>query len=151
MKLLDQFKIQKPENQPEHYELFVEGDWNDGDYVSKKTSIEKNVFENDDYLLYFISYISTWCGRRYDPEGKFNETDEWRKLFEDAAFDFDFLPSGGYEQDIHTVTKVKLEFVSGTTRYPVSIPSFGCLFSSNDERDRKVLEARDRLEAQAEV
>ena len=146
MKLFEQFKIQKPEAEKDHYELFVEGDWNDGDYASKKTSIEKNIFENDDYLLYFISYISTWCGRRYDPKGKFNETDEWRKLFEDSDLGFDFLPNGGYEQDIHTVTKVKLEFVSGTTRYPVSIPSFGCLFSSNDERDRKVLEARDKLE-----
>ena len=144
MKLFDRFKLEKPENQPEHYELFVEGDWNDGDYVSKKTSIEKDIFENDDYLLYFISYISTWCGRRHDPEGKFNETDEWSKLFEDADLDFGFLPSGGYEQDIHTVTEVKLEFVSGTARCPVSIPSFGCLFSSDDERDRKVLEARDK-------
>ena len=64
MKLFEQFKIQKPEAEKDHYELFVEGDWNDGDYASKKTSIEKNIFENDDYLLYFISYISTWCGRR---------------------------------------------------------------------------------------
>ena len=146
MKLFEQFKIQKPEAEEDHYELFVEGDWGKEYYVSKKTSIEKDVFENDDYLLYFISYISTWCGKRYDPKGKFNETDEWCKLFEDAAFDFDFLPTGGYEQDIHTVTKVKLEFVSGSTRYPVSIPSFGCLFSSDDERDRKVLEAKNAFE-----
>lgn len=145
MKLFDQFKIQKPEKQSEHYELFVEGDWNDGDYVSKKTSIEKDILENDDYLLYFISYISTWCGKRHDPAGKFNETDEWSRLFEDADLSFGFLPSG-YEQDIHTVTEVKLEFVFGTTRCPVSIPSFGCLFSSDDERDRKVLEARDKFE-----
>jgi hypothetical protein len=145
MKLFDKFKIQKPENQSEHYELFVEGDWGNGDIVSKKTSIEKDIFENDDYLLYFISYISTWCGKRYDPKGKFNETDEWSKLFEDAE-EFGFLPIGGYEQDIHTITKVKLEFVSGTSRYPVSIPSFGCLFSSYDERDRKVLEAKNAFE-----
>lgn len=145
MKLFDQFKIKKPEDQPEHYELFVEGDWNDGDYVSKTSTIRKDRLENNDYLLYFISYISTWCGRRHDPEGKFNETDEWRKLFVDADNIFEFLPIG-YEQDIHTVTEVKLEFMSGTTRCPVSIPSFGCLFSSNDERDRKVLEARDKLE-----
>ena len=147
MKLFDQFKIKKPENQPEHYELFVEGDWCDGDYVSKTSTISKYGLENNDYLLYFISYISTWCGRRYYPKGKFNETDEWYKLFVDADNIFDFLPSG-YEQDIHTVTKVKLEFVSGTARYPVSIPSFECLFSSNDERDRKVLEARNKEENQ---
>jgi len=146
MKLFEQFKIQKPENQSEHYELFVEGDWNDGDYVSKKTSIEKNVFENDDYLLYFISYISSWCGCRWNQDEKrFNETKDWKKFFEDSDIGWDYLPSG-YDCSIHTVTKVKLEFVSGTTRYPVSIPSFGFLFSSNDERDRKVLEAKNAFE-----
>jgi len=146
MKLFEQFKIQKPENQSEHYELFVEGDWNDGDYVSKKTSIEKNVFENDDYLLYFISYISSWCGYRWNQDEKrFNETKDWKKFFEDSDIGWDYLPSG-YDCSIHTVTKVNLEFVSGTTRYPVSIPSFGCLFSSNAERNRKVLKAKNAFE-----
>lgn len=141
MKLFDQFKIKKPENQTEHYELFVEGDWNDGDYVNRKEKIEKDVLENDDYLLYFISYISTWCDVRWNSKNKrFNETDDWKKFFADSDIGWDYLPSG-YDSDIHTVTEVKLEFVSGTTRYPVSIPSFGCLFSSNDERNRKVLEA----------
>ena len=43
MKLFEQFKIQKPKNEPDHYELFVEGDWNDADYVSKTSRIEKKV------------------------------------------------------------------------------------------------------------
>jgi len=43
MKLFKQFKIQKPKNEPDHYELFVEGDWNDADYVSMMSHIEKKV------------------------------------------------------------------------------------------------------------
>ena len=143
MKLFDKFKIQNPENQSEHYELFVEGDWNDADYVSKKTRIEKDVLENDDYLLYFLSYISTWCGNRWDPRGKFNETKEWNELFEDADIQWDYLPYG-YESPIHTVTKVKLEFVSGGTRFPVSIPSWDGLFADEADKEKKVIEARNR-------
>jgi len=145
MKLFEQFKIQKPEEKKAHYELFVEGDWNDADYVNRKTSIDKDVFETNDYLLYFLSYISTWCGNRYDPRGKFNETEEWNKFFEDSDIGRYYLPSG-YDSDIHTVTEVKLEFVSGTTRYPVSIPSFGCLFSSDVDKEKKVLEAKEKYE-----
>ena len=141
MKLFDEFKIQKPENQPEHYELYVEGDWNDADYVNRKESIDKDFLENNDYFLYFLSYISTWCGRRWDPEGKFNETKEWKKFFADSDLPWEYLPSGN-DYDIHTVTEVKLEFVSGTTRYPVNIPSFGCLFKDAADREKKVLEAK---------
>ena len=43
----------------ERLNLNVEGDWNDADYVNRKVRIDKDVLENDDYLLYFISYIST--------------------------------------------------------------------------------------------
>lgn len=142
MKLFDEFKIQKPENQSEHYELYVEGDWNDANYVNRKERIEKDVLENDDYLLYFISYISTWCGCGWGAEDKrFNETDDWKKFFEDSDIGWDYLPSG-YDCSIHTVTKVKLKFVSGTTRYPVSIPSFGCLFKDAEDKEKKVLEAK---------
>ena len=144
MKLFDNFKIQKPENQSEHYELYVEGDWNDADYVNRKERIDKDVLENDDYLLYFISYISTWCDVRWNSEDKrFNETDDWKKFFEDSDIGWDYLPSG-YDSDIHTVTEVKLEYVSGTTRYPVSIPSWGCLFKDEDEKRIKVMEAKNK-------
>ena len=144
-KLSEQFKIQKPEEKAAHYELFVEGDWNDADYVSKTSQINKDVFETNDYLLYFLSYISTWCGNRWDSRGKFNETKEWNKFFEDSDIGWDYLPSG-YESNIHTVTKVKLEYVEGTTRYPVSIPSWGCLFTGEEDKETKVLEAKTKDE-----
>jgi len=143
MKLFDNFKIQKPENQSEHYELYVEGDWNDADYVNTKVSIKKEDFENDDFLLYFISFISTWAGRR--GEGYFNETEDWMEFFDDDDIQCEYLPHG-YESDIHTITEVKLEYVSGTTRYPVSIPSWGCLFKDEDEKRTKVMEAKNKDE-----
>lgn len=141
MKLFDNFKIQKPEEQSDHYELFVEGDWNDADYVRKKTSVNKKEFENDDFLLYFISYISTWAGRRVD--GYFNETEDWMEFFDDDDIQYEYLPSG-YNANIHTITEVKLEYVSGTKRYPVSIPSWGCLFKDKAEKKAKVIEAKNR-------
>jgi hypothetical protein len=144
MKLFEQFKIQKPKNEPDHYELFVEGDWNDADYVSKTSRIEKKWFENDDYLLYFISYIFSWIDKRWDPAGKFNETKDWNTLFEDADISFDFLPYG-YENDIHTVTKVKLDYVSNGIRYPVEIPNFDSLFDNDDDKKRKVLDSKVRV------
>ena len=141
MKLFEQFKIQKPKNEPDHYELFVEGDWNDADYVTKTTYIEKKWLENDDYLLYFISYIFSWMGKRWDPAGKFNQTNDWNTLFEDADLSFDFLPQG-YENDIHTVTKVKLDYVSNGIRYPMEIPNFDSLFDNDDDKKHKVLTAK---------
>ena len=80
MKLIDKFIVKKPDSCSGNYELFVEGDWNDSDYVSKTTQISKEQL-TDDYLLYLISYIVAWCGKRYDPRGKFNETREWNDLF----------------------------------------------------------------------
>lgn len=50
MKLIDKFIVNKPESCSDHYELFVEGDWNDSDYVSKTTKFSKEQF-TDDYLL----------------------------------------------------------------------------------------------------
>lgn len=147
MKLFEQFKIQKPKNEPDHYELFVEGDWNDADYVSKTSRIEKQEFETDDYLLYFISYIFSWIGKRggyRDRAGKFNQTKDWNTLFEDADCSFCFLPYG-YENDIHTVTKVKLDYVSNGIRYPVEIPNFDSLFDNEDDKKRKVLDSKDRV------
>ena len=143
MKLIDKFIVRKPEACSDHYELFVEGDWNDGDYVSKKTRIEKETFESDDYLLYFLFYLSAWVDRRWDPRGKFNETKEWNKLFEDSDIQCDYLPYG-YESSIHTVTKLKLEYVSGGTRFPVSIPAWDTLFSNEDDKEKKVLEALNK-------
>ena len=145
-KLSEQFRIQKPEAKKAHYELFVEGDWSDANYVNRISRIDKDVFETNDYLLYFLSYISTWCGNRYDPRGKFNETKEWNKFFDDSDIQWDYLPAGGYDSDIHTVTKVKLEYVEGTTRYPVSIPSWGCLFTGEKDKETKVLEAKTKDE-----
>jgi len=142
VKLIDKFIVKKPEDSSDHYELFVEGDVNDGDYVSKTTQISKEQFA-DDYLLYFISYISTWCGNRWDPRGKFNETKEWNDLFEDDDLSCDYLPSLS-EHEIHTVTEVRLEFVSNGRRYPVEIPDFDGLFHDEDEKRIKVINARDK-------
>ena len=141
MKLIDKFIVNKPEACSDHYELFVEGDWNDSDYVSKTTQISKEQL-TDDYLLYFISYIDAWCGKRYDPRGKFNETKEWNDLFEDSDILLDYLPSFN-GQSIHTVTKVRLEFVSGGIRYNVEIPYFYGLFQNDEEKKIKVINARD--------
>ncbi len=142
MKLFEQFKIKKPKNQSEHYELFVEGDWNDGDYVHRKEIIDKNVLENNDYLLYFISYISTWCGCRWNQDDKrFNETDDWKKFFADSDIRWDYLPSV-YDNDIHTVTEVKLYYVSNGIQYPVEIPNFDSLFDNEDDKKRKVLDSK---------
>ena len=143
MKLFEQFKIQKPKIEPDHYELFVEGDWNDADYVSKTSRIEKQAFETNDYLLYFISYIFSWIDKRWDPAGKFNETKDWNTLFDDADCSFCFLPYG-YENDIHTVTKVKLDYVSNGIRYPVEIPNFDSLFNNEDDKKRKALDSKAR-------
>ena len=142
MKLIDKFIVKKPEASSDHYELFVEGDLNDADYVSKTTLISKEQFA-DEYLLYFISYISTWCGNRYDARGKFNETKEWDDLFEDGDLQWDYLPRLN-EHKIHTVTKVRLEFVSNGRRYPVEIPNFYGLFRDEDEKRSKVINARDK-------
>lgn len=141
MKLIDKFIVNKPEASSDHYELFVEGDVNDGDYVSTTTKISKEQFA-DKYLLYFISYISTWCGKRWDPRGKFNETKDWNDLFEDGDLQWDYLPRLS-ENEIHTVTNVRLEFVSDGKRFPVEIPDFDGLFQDEDEKRRKVISARD--------
>ena len=50
MKLIDKFIVKKTNASSDHYELFVEGDWNDSDYVSKTTQISKEQL-TDDYLL----------------------------------------------------------------------------------------------------
>jgi hypothetical protein len=65
-------------------------------------------------------------------------------LFEDADLSFDFLPYG-YENEIHTVTKVKLDYVSNGIRYPVEIPNFDSLFDNDDDKKRKVLDSKDRV------
>lgn len=142
MKLIDKFIVKKPQSSSDHYELFVEGDINDADYVSKTTQISKEQFA-DDYLLYFISYIATWCGKRWDPRGKFNATKDWNDLFEDGDLQWDYLP-GLCEQGIHTVTKVRLEYVSDGKRYPMEIPDFDGLFHDEDEKRIKVINARDK-------
>ena len=93
MKLIDKFIVMKPNASSDHYELFVEGEWND-------------LFEDSDILL-------------------------------------DYLPSFN-GQIIHTVTKVRLEFVSGGIRYPVEIPNFYGLFQNEEEKKIKVINARDK-------
>ena len=142
-KLIDKFIVKEPEDSSDHYELFVEGDVNDGDYVSKTTRISKEQFA-DEYLLYFISYISTWSGKSWDysETTRFKETEDWDDLFEDGDLSWDYLPV--CEQEIHTVTKVRLEYVSDGRRYPVEIPNFDGLFQSEDEKRSKVINARDR-------
>ena len=141
MKLFEQFKIQKSKNEPDHYELFVEGDCDDLDIVSKMSYIEKKILENDDYLLYFISYIFSWMGKRRDPAGKyFNQTNDWNALFKYA--DFCFLPQG-YINDIHTVTEVRLDYVSNGIRYPMEIPDFDSLFDNDDDKKHKVLNSKN--------
>ena len=143
MELIDKFIVKNPQASSDHYELFVEGDVNDADYVSKTTRISKEQFA-DDYLLYFISYIATWCGKYCDPRGKFNNTKDWNDLFEDGDLQWDYLPSGGCELGIHTVTKVCLEYVSDGKRYPVEIPDFDGLFHDEEEKRTKVINARDK-------
>ena len=93
MKLIDKFIVKKPDSCSGHYELFVEGDWND--------------------------------------------------LFEDSDIQWDYLPSFN-GQSIHTVTKVRLEFVSGGIRYPVEIPYFYGLFQNDEEKKIKVINARGK-------
>ena len=143
MKLFEQFKIQKPKNEPDHYELFVEGDWNDADYVSKTSRIEKSGLKT--MIIFYTSSPTffSWIDKRWDPAGKFNETNDWNTLFEDADLSFDFLPYG-YENDIHTVTKVKLDYVSNGIRYPIEIPNFDSLFD-NDDKKLKVLDSKDQV------
>lgn len=143
MELIDKFIVKEPQASSDYYELFVEGDVNDGDYVSKTTQLSKEQFA-DDYMLYFISYIATWCGKRWDPRGKFNATKDWNDLFEEADLSFDYLPSFD-GQSIHTPTKVRLVFVSDGRRYPVEIPDFDELFHSEDEKRTKVIDARDKV------
>lgn len=112
--------------------------------MSKTSYIEKTEFENDDYLLYFISYLFSWIDRRWDPAGKFNQTNDWNILFEDADFSFCFLPQSS-EYDIHTVTEVELNYVSNGIRYPVEIPNFDSLFDNDDDKKRKVLDSKDQV------
>lgn len=137
--LSKKFKIAKPKSKKPHYELYIEGDWNDADYVTKRTEISVEDFEKDDYMLYYLSYL--------DSVGyHFMETDEWEELFYDGAEDFyDFLPYG-YEQEIHSVTELELTYKEDGKTFPVKIPSWKSLFKDEAGKKEKVLAAKKAKE-----
>lgn len=133
------FKINKPKSKKPHYELYIEGDWNDADYVTKKTEISIEDFEKDDYMLYYLSYLDS-------VDYHFMETDEWEELFYDVAEDFyNFLPYG-YVQEIHTVTELELTYKEDGKTFPVKIPSWKSLFKDEAEKKEKVLAAKKAKE-----
>ena len=138
-KLSKQFKVKKPKSEKPHYELFIEGDWNDADYVTKKTVISVEDFEKDDYMLYYLSFLDS-------VEGHFMETDDWNDLFYDGAEEFyDFIPYG-YERDIHSITEMKLTYKENGKSSPVKIPSWKSLFKNKAEKTKKVLAAKKAKE-----
>lgn len=138
--LSKKFKIEKPKSGKPHYELFIEGDWNDADYVTKKTEISVEDFEKDDYMLYYLSYLDS-------AEGHFMEkSEDWDELFYDCAEEFyDFLPYG-YEQEIHSITEMKLTYKENGKSFPVKIPTWKSLFKDEAEKKEKVLAAKKAKE-----
>lgn len=133
--LSKQFKLKKPKSEKPHYELFIEGDWNDADYVTKKTEISIEDFEKDDYMLYYLSFLDT-------VEGYFMETDDWNDLFCDCAeYFYNFIPNG-YERDIHSITEMELTYKENGKSFPVKIPSWESLFKNEAEKKEKVLAAK---------
>ena len=138
--LSKKFKIEKPKSGNPHYELFIEGDWNDADYVTKKTEISVEDFENDDYMLYYLSFLDS-------AEGHFmEESQDWDELFCDWAEDFyNFLPYG-YEQEIHSITDFKLTYHEDGRSFPVKIPTWKSLFKDESEKKEKVLAAKTKKE-----
>ena len=140
MKLFDEFTIQKPENQSEHYELYVEGDWNDADYVESNVSIPKDKLENNDFLLYFISYMATGA------DSHFMEEDPDWDLFEDSDLEYAYMPRG-YDANIHSITDVQLNyFDEDGKRYWVDIPRWNGLFKNEQDKVAKVNAAREKFE-----
>lgn len=141
--LSKKFKVKKPKSEKPYYELYIEGDWNDGDYVTKKTKISVEDFEKDDYMLYYLSYLD------YDHTSVdyyFRETDEWEELFYSDAEDFyNFLPYG-YEQEIHTITELELTYKEDGKTFPVKIPSWKSLFKDDAKKKEKVLAAKKAKE-----
>lgn len=138
--LSKKFKIAKPKSEKPHYELFIEGDWNDADYVTKKTEISVEDFEKDDYMLYYLSYLDS-------TEGHFmEESKDWDELFYDCAEEFyNFLPYG-YEQEIHSITEMKLTYKENGKSFPVKIPTWKSLFKDEAEKKEKVLAAKTEKE-----
>ena len=136
--LFNKFKIGNPINEDPHYELYIEGDCNDADYIDRNSDIFVDELKNNEFLMYFISYMAS-AGPDFIKEDK-----DWKNYFDDSDFYWEYLPkeTRGFDVDIHKVTKVKLTFVSGTLRYPVSIPSWDTdMFKDEEDKNTKLNEA----------
>lgn len=129
--------VDRPVEQGRYYELFVEGDYNDGDYVNSKTRISVEQFENDEYMLYLIVFLQSFGSH-------FSDKRLW-ELFEDDAYDdYYFMPSGG-DYGVHSITDIRLSYHENGAVKDVSIPWWDELFDDTDDFDAvsaKVKEAQ---------
>ena len=154
--LFKKFKVGKPIEEEPHYELYIEGDCNDADYIDRTTKISIDDMENDEFLMYFISFMASCRSKDFIKKDK-----DWKRYFDDTEFYWEYLPkeTRGFDVDIHTVSKVKLTYVSFEFRYPVSIPLWNKLFNGDDDKrtkldaalfeyKRKEKERLDRLDAE---
>jgi len=118
-----------------HYEVFIEGDWNDADYVSRTNCISVDKFENTDLLLYFISFLQS-NGHHFE------DSEDWKFFcnddYDDIRWDDCRLPITPDFADLHSVTKITVSYIDGNNKIRVEIPEWRTLFENAADKKEKL-------------
>ena len=133
-----------------YYELFIEGDVNDGDYLQWTTILPSTKLEGSDFLLYLISFLHS--------HGKhFASHPDW-VWFADAGVDdscgaFDDIKLPMVEgRAVHSITNLELYRVQDGRYSQLQIPDWDSLFFDTTDQKKKMSAAFDdwRRSASAE-
>jgi len=133
-----------------YYELFIEGDVNDGDYLQWTTILPSIKLEGSDFLLYLISFL-------YTHREHFEFHPDW-KWFTAAgvasscgAFD-DIIVPMVEGRAVHSITNLELYRVQDGRYLQLQIPDWDSLFFDTTDKKKKMSAAFDewRRSASAE-
>lgn len=126
-----------------HYELDVECHWEDGTTSVETSTIEKDVFEDNELIMYFISFMSTRYRHMQDVFDWF-----WFDGMSDVAwFVLNDCSTFRHHIEDHGVLNgthmLKLYCVVGGIRIPVDVPPWDSLFENEDDKTMKMDAAVD--------
>lgn len=139
--IIDKFPLDHSRPYVRNYEVFIEGDVNDGDYLQWTTVLPLPKLEGSNFLLYLISFLHT--------HGKhFASHPDW-VWFADAGVDdpcgaFDDIKLPSVEgRFVHSITKMEIVGVRGGIYAYLQIPEWDSLFSDPADKKNKLSAAFD--------
>ena len=153
------FKIKNVKQRKPRYQIVIEMDSNDGDYIKEIIDYEVKEFESlPDIVLYALMYL----GHGY--KGKFSHGEDWGDYyghhFDENKHGLDFLGDVMKDNDLmcytdwgscHSYAGIDIKYIDEhNCIHPVTLPNIDTLFNSEEEMIKEIKRAYEEYEKEYE-